>query len=587
MTHQHHKLAPTQRPVHADTWKEAIVLITGCVLGLVVAIALPFGGSNPPIERSVLTIRLSLAFTTLAFWITALGPDCGRWPWRRRMFWTLGFAAYAVHFITAYFEAFGGLSARVVARQGPFVAYSNYAVSLLWLLDVALLTWTTTRRWKVWASFGVQLFVFASFFLAAVVFKSGVVFWMGLAMVIGVVAGAAFQVVARWRRVEPCRVMDRVLAWFGGTVYLKQVHRTTFTTRQLLQQMKDDLLAKEVQTGYTMTYVWMANQLGHVALGFAGVALPIWMWSLFIGPEPPIRVLVALALLVIVLKEIRDFVVDLRRVRAADGWFSPNRGDLALDVATASVFMALGVAVGVAAHMSWHYPILPLGAAMVVIIAGLCAGAYWLPRKKCFQMGALPFVFRLSEFPSAVDQAGAETVREFVELRCGKKHLIVVGPEASGKTSLITGIGTELAFQLGRPRFTTLFEFMQIAAMDSDPHTQVNRALWHWKAAQILLIDDVDGGSGQETMTDPEEVCTSVRGLGNDIVHGLQDRRTVWVLGPRADINAWITSLSSLLSVPQSQIAVIELAPPKDGGLPRPARTFGPARVPDRRFATG
>jgi hypothetical protein len=417
MTPRPHRLSPTPRATPDGLWPEAAVVIACWMVMISVAIGLPIGGPNPPVERSVLTIRVATVFAIGAFWIAALGPSFGRWPWRGRLLWTLAFAAYTVHFYFAYFGVFGGSSARVVARQGPVVAYLNYAVSLLWAIDVGALTWLRRRTWRRWASLAIQTLVLGAFVVAEVLFKSGLIRVMGIAMVTGVAIGLGYQVVSRWRCPAGSHVlrwwrcperrghkpMDALSRWLRGTVFLPPKYRHSFSAGELFRQMRDDLIAKEVQTGYTMTYVWMANQLGHVALGFAGVAIPIWAWSLF-SPRPPLVLITLVAITVIVLKEVRDFNLDLARTKKADGWFSPARGDLALDAGTASLFMVLGVACGVAAHLGWHYPILPLGAAIATCAVGLFAGGYWLPRKKCFQMAALPFVYRLSDFPRTLSR---------------------------------------------------------------------------------------------------------------------------------------------------------------------------------------
>ena len=55
------------------------------------------------------------------------------------------------------------------------------------------------------------------------------------------------------------------------------------TPWKLVLQAKADFWAKEVQTGYTYTYVWMTNQFGHFNLGFLPsllAASPPCVWSL-------------------------------------------------------------------------------------------------------------------------------------------------------------------------------------------------------------------------------------------------------------------------------------------------------------------
>jgi hypothetical protein len=137
--------------------------------------------------------------------------------------------------------------------------------------------------------------------------------------------------------------------------------------------------------------------------------------------------------------------------------------------------------------------------------------------------------------------------------------LIVVGPEGSGKTSLVTGMGTDLAFQQGKARLTTLFEFLQIADMPSDPHTQENRALWHWTRSQVLLFDDVDSGTAPASLVNPASAVAAIRAMGAGIARGLAERRTVWVLGPKADTAGWRAALAELLGIEEDVVGIIML----------------------------
>jgi len=78
-------------------------------------------------------LAMVLATPAIALYILEIGPP-GRW-WRA--FWTVGLAAYLVHFWWAVFRSYYGDFDAIVARQG-WVAYTNLAVTILWLADVIL-----------------------------------------------------------------------------------------------------------------------------------------------------------------------------------------------------------------------------------------------------------------------------------------------------------------------------------------------------------------------------------------------------------------------------------------------------------------
>mgnify|MGYP003685171887 FL=1 len=44
--------------------------------------------------------------------------------------------------------------------------------------------------------------------------------------------------------------------------------KKTITIKKILQQLKADLIGKDSYRGITLTYAWLANQFGHISLGF-------------------------------------------------------------------------------------------------------------------------------------------------------------------------------------------------------------------------------------------------------------------------------------------------------------------------------
>ena len=44
--------------------------------------------------------------------------------------------------------------------------------------------------------------------------------------------------------------------------------KKTISFKRILKQLKDDAIGKDAHRGITLTYAWMANQFGHISLGF-------------------------------------------------------------------------------------------------------------------------------------------------------------------------------------------------------------------------------------------------------------------------------------------------------------------------------
>ncbi len=53
----------------------------------------------------------------------------------------------------------------------------------------------------------------------------------------------------------------------------------TITGRDIRNQLKADLIGKDSYRGVTLTYTWLANQFGHISLGF----IPTFMLFLFLS----------------------------------------------------------------------------------------------------------------------------------------------------------------------------------------------------------------------------------------------------------------------------------------------------------------
>ncbi|HEV3165634.1 MAG TPA: hypothetical protein VGZ22_16525, partial [Isosphaeraceae bacterium] len=142
------------------------------------------------------------------------------WRWT----WTFSFLAYLVHFSYAWFGVFGGQvdTARVYPEafhvgkdatildlvrlhQGDAIAYSNLAVSVVWLLDV-LLAWvegrgngfTATIHGLTW------LYVLGSFLTATIYFyKNPTSYALGWVLVAAVAVSVVVRILRPIGRSRP------------------------------------------------------------------------------------------------------------------------------------------------------------------------------------------------------------------------------------------------------------------------------------------------------------------------------------------------------------------------------------------------
>jgi len=122
-------------------------------------------------------LSMSLAAPALLLYVLDRGAPGSWW----RAFWTVAWIAYLMHFWWAVFRSFNGDFAAVIERQG-WVAYTNFAVTGLWTLDVLVAWLLPTRanssrrivlRFVTWAAVG------ASFLAASALFRAGAIAEIG------------------------------------------------------------------------------------------------------------------------------------------------------------------------------------------------------------------------------------------------------------------------------------------------------------------------------------------------------------------------------------------------------------------------
>jgi hypothetical protein len=161
-------------------------------IGVAAVTLLSISADDVSYARTQGTARLAMVLAAPAIVLAVLGAAGGPW-WRS--FWTAGFLAYLLHFWWSIIRTFHGDLGAVVERQ-DWVAYSNFAATAIWGLDV-LLAWLPVRTGRpgAWLRVLAWLLVTASFIVASAVFRSGFVAAMGY----GLAALVAAAVIVRLR----------------------------------------------------------------------------------------------------------------------------------------------------------------------------------------------------------------------------------------------------------------------------------------------------------------------------------------------------------------------------------------------------
>jgi hypothetical protein len=156
------------------------------------------------------------------------------------------------------------------------------------------------------------------------------------------------------------------------------------------------------------------------------------------------------------------------------------------------------------------------------------------------------------------------------------RHLLLAGPVHVGKSSLATTIGTEYAFALGKCRYLSAVDLVEIASGNT-PGSEASemdlddaRLLWKLRDVELLIVDDVDAavtqtkGNSHVTLTQLAEPGDLQRALtagsGTAPLQWLGARRSVWVIGGTNEADAWKHTIATLMNIPVAEILTVELA---------------------------
>jgi hypothetical protein len=347
-------------------------------------------------------------------------------------------------------------------------------------------------------------------------------------------------------------------------------------------QFTKDIDTKEVQTSPTYSYQWVADQVGHMALGLAAVLLgwlvgDILRWfGLQIPDWPPPVIGFLLFALGAGLWERRTFRQACEKIHSLFD-STCDRKDLRDNAVAATYYMIVGGLIGLLAVLGGKlWPTLSLAGAIATVFAIVIVFAlaivlpalYWLRQKIRFQQVGLPFLFRLPEFKlEGFDPNIAKRIDEFIRNSgaAAPKHIAILGELGTGKTSLAVGIATEAAFNDKKARYLTLDKLQQIARLTNEPPSPRNTRLWPWRESQLIVIDDVVSGIPDSVAEHPDQLLKELQDLGEPACRSLRRRNTVWCLGAdTTGSDAWIETLLQGSGIAEQDLLIVVLQKTQD-----------------------
>jgi len=346
------------------------------------------------------------------------------------------------------------------------------------------------------------------------------------------------------------------------------------TAKDVLQQAWADWTDKEVQAGYTYTYIWMANQLGHFTLGFLPTILVSWLILWVSGQKVEgiyCRYLLWFPSILAAAWAAKE-VWDVARATksASNHAFPVDRADLWMDAGTAVFFFWCGI---ITATVGLRYFALGLACFLVIVVLAVTVPAwYWLPRKLCFQRAHLPYLARLadftSQFGSAPPRLGPQDILRYLaaakdQSQAAPLHLLFFGAVGTGRTSLAVGVGTEHSFEIRTVRYLTWTKFLELAAYDPTPNRQDGADVWPWIDVDILILDDMVDQSDPAPAVLLAEKQREIASLPAAARAALGNKRVVWVFGPVSNDTPspaqWIDLLARMLELKDVQFGYVEL----------------------------
>lgn len=316
------------------------------------------------------------------------------------------------------------------------------------------------------------------------------------------------------------------------------------TLKRILQQLKADLIGKDSYRGVTLTYAWLANQFGHIALGF----IPAFLLFYFFKIE-----IVNCAFYVSVtwlLFEIYNFLGPLLSKKEsgsevvfipkkASYIFKPKWGNVAFDTFTDVCFFAFGaflfsLSITKGSNFLVNIVLIVLGCYL------LYASRYWFITKMYQSFARFPFQFRLSQWDFHINKTNKIKVDTFLESNNNSgNHLLIYGAFGSGKTSLGVGILNELSIKNNRCLYKTGIKMFN--AFFDGKKDIANYEIWNWRMAEFLMIDDINPGNPiEEELVTPKKLLSFIDTLQPIYKENrtiLTNKNVIWVLGSKPILN--------------------------------------------------
>ena len=342
------------------------------------------------------------------------------------------------------------------------------------------------------------------------------------------------------------------------------------SAKRILQQLKSDLIGKDSHRGVTLTYSWLANQFGHISLGFIPAFLVYYLLNLE-ALKASLYVSVFW-----VLFELYNFLGPLlsKRVSNSDVLFVPKKSkyifnpkwlNVAFDTFTDVCFFLLGCFLF--AFCIHKFNVNAVIIVLVVLVIYLVfATRYWYITKMYQFYARFPFQFRLSQWLFGIDAEDKLKVENFLGLKNSGNHLLIFGSLGAGKTSLGVGILNELSIKNNTCLYVNAIKMFNYFFKDEDDVLE-SHEIWNWETVDFLMIDDINPSEPiQDELISPTKLLSFIDTLKLENKKNrkiLKNKNIIWILGSNQSLdgkktNKWKEMLQHI-GVEEHKISTINL----------------------------
>ena len=316
-----------------------------------------------------------------------------------------------------------------------------------------------------------------------------------------------------------------------------------------------DLLGKDSQRGVSLTYAWLANQLGHFSLGF----FPTVVFSLIFKKfETPIYYSIYVMVFWILFESLNLTIPII--IEQKNCYFKPDWKHIIFDTITDLLYFGLGTLA--AAYVLTLNQIIGF-LIITTLLLLLYPFIYWYTLRIYQQYAYFPFQFRLSQWIGSIDEMEKEIILNFIskKTKSQQKHLLIFGNVNEGKTNLGVAIANELALKKQKCIYITATKLYSLFFKNYNNQD----LLWNWENCDYLVIDDINPDNLKHNkLITPSEFLSYIDRFTAENLNNrntLKNKNVIWILGTNEtkQKKGWHTVLETI-GVNKTNIFSVDLS---------------------------